>query len=194
MTSGGTIPDRGLYGVYLAGGSDGPERGDDVPVDAERTAGRLRGGRRVGELDEEMVYESRVGDTFTLGSSTWRIEDITPDRVLVTPAPGLPGRLPFWKGDSPGRPAELGSAMGAWVRGADRHGRRPPRAPRSRGPGSTPGQPTTCSATWPSSARPPATCPPTVCWSSNGSATSWATGGSSCTRRTEPGCTHRGPW
>ncbi|GAA3811723.1 DEAD/DEAH box helicase [Cellulomonas soli] len=117
VTSGGTIPDRGLYGVFLAGaGQAGPSAGDDVPVDAERTAGRLRGGRRVGELDEEMVYESRVGDTFTLGSSTWRIEDITPDRVLVTPAPGLPGRLPFWKGDSPGRPAELGSAMGAWVR------------------------------------------------------------------------------
>ncbi|WP_434062049.1 ATP-dependent helicase [Actinotalea lenta] len=100
-TSGGTIPDRGLYGVFLAGG------------DRERTA---RGGLRVGELDEEMVYESRVGDTFTLGSSTWRIEDITPDRVLVTPAPGLPGRLPFWKGDSPGRPAELGRAIGAWLR------------------------------------------------------------------------------
>ena len=101
VTSGGTIPDRGLYGVYLAAGS-------------EDVAGR--GGRRVGELDEEMVYESRVGDTFTLGSSTWRIEDITPDRVLVSPAPGLPGRLPFWRGDSPGRPAELGRALGAMVR------------------------------------------------------------------------------
>ena len=98
-TSGGTIPDRGLYGVFLAGAQDGQ-----------------RGGKRVGELDEEMVYESRVGDTFTLGSSTWRIEDITPDRVLVTPAPGLPGRLPFWKGDSQGRPVELGRAMGAFVR------------------------------------------------------------------------------
>ncbi len=105
-TSGGTIPDRGLYGVYLA--TDG---------DAER--GAVRGGKRVGELDEEMVYESRVGDTFTLGSSTWRIEEITPDRVLVTPAPGLPGRLPFWKGDSPGRPAELGRAVGAFVRETD---------------------------------------------------------------------------
>ncbi|WP_136520373.1 Lhr family helicase [Cellulomonas telluris] len=112
VTSGGTIPDRGLFGVFLAG--DGG--GSDVPVDAERTGGRLRGGKRVGELDEEMVYESRVGDTFTLGSSTWRIEEITPDRVLVTPAPGLPGRLPFWKGDAAGRPAELGRAIGAWVR------------------------------------------------------------------------------
>lgn len=112
VTSGGTIPDRGLFGVFLASGATT----SDVPVDAERTGGRVRGGRRVGELDEEMVYESRVGDTFTLGSSTWRIDDITPDRVLVTPAPGVPGRLPFWKGDSQGRPAELGRAMGAWVR------------------------------------------------------------------------------
>ena len=117
VTSGGTIPDRGLYGVFLASGaSPGPGAGDGVAVDDERTGGRLRGGKRVGELDEEMVYESRVGDTFTLGSSSWRIEDITLDRVLVTPAPGVPGRLPFWKGDSPSRPAELGRAMGAWVR------------------------------------------------------------------------------
>jgi ATP-dependent helicase Lhr and Lhr-like helicase len=106
-TSGGTIPDRGLYGVYLATGAD------DVAA---------RGGRRVGELDEEMVFESRVGDTFTLGSSTWRIEDITPDRVLVTPAPGVPGRLPFWKGDQPGRPAELGMALGAMMRSAQESG------------------------------------------------------------------------
>ncbi|MBC7291010.1 MAG: DEAD/DEAH box helicase, partial [Actinotalea sp.] len=107
-TSGGTIPDRGLYGVFLATGAEGSNGpgGGAAP----------RGGRRVGELDEEMVYESRVGDTFTLGSSTWRIEDITPDRVLVSPAPGVPGRLPFWKGDSPGRPAELGRALGGWVR------------------------------------------------------------------------------
>ena len=96
VTSGGTIPDRGLFGVFLAGG-DGP-------------------GRRVGELDEEMVYESRVGDTFTLGSSTWQISDITHDRVLVVPAPGAPGRLPFWHGDAPGRPAELGRALGGLVR------------------------------------------------------------------------------
>jgi ATP-dependent Lhr-like helicase len=96
VTSGGTIPDRGLYGVFLAG--------------AEGT------GRRVGELDEEMVYESRVGDVFTLGTSSWRIEDITPDRVLVSPAPGLPGKLPFWKGDTLGRPSELGQAVGAFVR------------------------------------------------------------------------------
>ena len=96
VTSGGTIPDRGLYGVFLAAG--------------EGT------GRRVGELDEEMVYESRVGDVFTLGTSSWRIEDITHDQVLVTPAPGQPGKLPFWKGDSLGRPAELGRAVGEFVR------------------------------------------------------------------------------
>lgn len=98
VTSGGTIPDRGLFGVFLAGG-DGKG-----------------GGRRVGELDEEMVYESRVGDVFTLGTTSWRIEDITRDRVLVTPAPGVPGRLPFWKGDQLGRPLELGRALGAFLR------------------------------------------------------------------------------
>ncbi|MGB5951376.1 MAG: helicase-related protein, partial [Ornithinimicrobium sp.] len=96
VTSGGTIPDRGLYAVMLATG-DGP-------------------GRRVGELDEEMVYESRVGDVFTLGTSSWRIEDITRDQVLVTPAVGQIGRLPFWKGDAMGRPAELGKAVGGFVR------------------------------------------------------------------------------
>jgi len=111
VTSGGTIPDRGLFGVFLVG-----EPTVGVPTDPETVGGRSRGGKRVGELDEEMVYESRAGDTFTLGSSTWRIEEITTDRVLVSPAPGLPGRLPFWKGDSPGRPATLGRAMGAWVR------------------------------------------------------------------------------
>jgi ATP-dependent Lhr-like helicase len=100
VTSGGTIPDRGLFGVFLAGANE-----------ARRGAGR-----RVGELDEEMVYESRVGDVFTLGSSSWRIEEITHDRVLVTPAPGQPGRLPFWKGDAQGRPAELGRAVGAFIR------------------------------------------------------------------------------
>jgi ATP-dependent Lhr-like helicase len=99
VTSGGTIPDRGLFGVFLAG--------------AERAA-------RVGELDEEMVYESRVGDVFLLGSSSWRIEDITPDRVLVSPAPGQAARMPFWKGDSLGRPVELGRAIGARLRGLAR--------------------------------------------------------------------------
>ncbi len=95
VTSGGTIPDRGLFGVYLAG--------------AEKAA-------RVGELDEEMVYESRVGDVFLLGSTSWRIEDITPDRVLVSPAPGAPAKMPFWKGDTVGRPIELGRAIGRLLR------------------------------------------------------------------------------
>ncbi|MFC7405318.1 DEAD/DEAH box helicase [Georgenia alba] len=119
-TSGGTIPDRGMYGVFLAGGpvtSDGDRDGlAAARTGAVTAASRGRGGRRVGELDEEMVYESRVGDTFTLGTSTWRIEEITPDRVLVSPAPGQPGRLPFWKGDAPGRPVELGRALGATTR------------------------------------------------------------------------------
>ncbi len=92
VTSGGTIPDRGLYGVFL------PE------------------GTRVGELDEEMVYESRPGETFLLGASTWRIEDITHERVIVTPAPGQPGKMPFWHGDGPGRPLELGRAIGEFNR------------------------------------------------------------------------------
>ncbi|MED7951148.1 ATP-dependent helicase [Streptomyces sp. BE303] len=98
VTSGGTIPDRGLFGVFIAG------------------ADPKKGGGRVGELDEEMVYESRVGDVFTLGTTSWRIQEITHDKVLVTPAPGVPGRLPFWKGDSLGRPLELGRALGAFTR------------------------------------------------------------------------------
>jgi len=98
VTSGGTIPDRGLFGVFMAGGSD------------------TKAPRRVGELDEEMVYESRVGDVFALGATSWRIEDITHDRVIVTPAFGQPGKVPFWKGDGLGRPAELGAAIGAFTR------------------------------------------------------------------------------
>ena len=100
VTSGGTIPDRGLFGVFLAAS----QRGDG------------KNSHRVGELDEEMVYESRVGDVFVLGASSWRIEDITADQVLVSPAPGQPGKLPFWHGDAPGRPAELGRALGAYCR------------------------------------------------------------------------------
>jgi ATP-dependent Lhr-like helicase len=94
VTNAGTIPDRGLYGVHL------PD------------------GRRVGELDEEMVYEARPGQTFLLGATTWRIEEITRDRVIVTPAPGTPGAVPFWRGDGIGRPAELGRAIGEFAREA----------------------------------------------------------------------------
>jgi ATP-dependent Lhr-like helicase len=95
IANAGTIPDRGLYGVFLAG--------------AEKPT-------RVGELDEEMVFETEVGETFTLGASTWRVEDITHDRVLVSPAPGEPGKMPFWHGDQAGRPVELGLAIGKLVR------------------------------------------------------------------------------
>ena len=94
VTSGGTIPERGLYGVFLG-----------------------VGGPRVGELDEEMVYESRPGETFVLGASTWRIEQITPQQVIVSPAPGEPGKTPFWHGDAAGRPVELGRALGEFSRG-----------------------------------------------------------------------------
>src|SRR5918911_3555774 len=93
VTSGGTIPERGLYGVFLG-----------------------EGGPRVGELDEEMVYESRPGETFVLGASTWRIERITPQQVIVSPAPGEPGKTPFWHGDAAGRPVELGRALGEFSR------------------------------------------------------------------------------
>ncbi len=92
ITSGGTIPDRGLYGVFTTDGS------------------------RVGELDEECVYESRTGEVFVLGASAWRIENITRDRVVVTPAPGEHGKLPFWKAPGPGRPVELGQAIGRFTR------------------------------------------------------------------------------
>ncbi|MFF0491150.1 ATP-dependent helicase [Nocardia sp. NPDC004068] len=107
VTSGGAIPDRGLFPVFMVG---------------EKAS-------RVGELDEEMVYESRVGDVFALGATSWRIEEITHDRVLVSPAFGLPGRLPFWHGDSLGRPAELGAALGEFVRTA---GQAIERAPAAR--------------------------------------------------------------
>ncbi|MFS2242167.1 DEAD/DEAH box helicase [Microbacterium sp. OR16] len=95
VTSGGTIPDRGLFGVFVAGETSGA---------------------RVGELDEEMVYESRVGDVFTLGTTSWRIAEITHDRVNVLPAYGQPGKVPFWHGDGIGRPFELGEALGRFSR------------------------------------------------------------------------------
>lgn len=97
ITNGGTIPDRGLYGVFLAGGEETKPS-------------------RVGELDEEMVFETRPGEVFLLGASSWRVIDITQDRVLVEPAPGEPGRMPFWRGDGPGRPLEFGQAIGRITR------------------------------------------------------------------------------
>ena len=96
ILNGGTIPDRGLYGVFLAGTHSKPIR--------------------VGELDEEMVFETKPGETFILGASTWRVEEITHDRVLVSPAPGDPGKIPFWHGDQAGRPLEFGRRIGALIR------------------------------------------------------------------------------
>ena len=96
ILNGGTIPDRGTYGVFLSGSANKP--------------------LRVGELDEEMVFEARSGDTFILGASTWRIDEITQDRVLVSPAPGEPGKMPFWHGDQAGRPIEFGKRIGLLVR------------------------------------------------------------------------------
>src|SRR5438105_3412767 len=107
ISNGGTIPDRGLYGVFLAG--------------AEKGKGR------VGELDEEMVFETKEGDVFLLGASSWRVEEITQDRVLVSPAPGVPGRMPFWHGENVGRPLEFGRAIGALTRRLRRRPRGEPR-------------------------------------------------------------------
>lgn len=98
VTSGGTIPDRGMCSVVLPEGEE------------------QRGARRVSELDEEMVYESRVNDVITLSATSWRIQQITHDQVVVIPAPGRSARLPFWHGDNPGRPAELGEAIDAFLR------------------------------------------------------------------------------
>ena len=107
IVNGGTIPDRGLYGVFLAGAG--------------------KGAARVGELDEEMVFESRPGETFVLGASTWRIEEITHDRVIVSPAPGEPGKMPFWHGDRPGTAARARAGhRPAGARAARDAARRPP--------------------------------------------------------------------
>ena len=171
VTSGGTIPDRGMFGVFMVGEAGTP-------------------GRRVGELDEEMVYELRAGmhgDVIVLGASSWRVEEIGHDRVTVSPAPGVPGKLPFWKGDAVGRPIELGRALGAFVgeleadlargqkgrRDADRTTARDARSRRAR-------RRRTCSPISTTSARPPAPSRPTSGSSSSASATSWATGGCAC--------------
>jgi ATP-dependent Lhr-like helicase len=98
IVNGGTIPDRGLYGVFLLGQSEG------------------KASRRVGELDEEMVFETHTGEVFVLGASSWRVDEITHDKVLVSPAPGEPGKMPFWHGDRPGRPLEFGQVVGRLAR------------------------------------------------------------------------------
>ena len=164
VTNAGTIPDRGLYGVHL------PD------------------GRRVGELDEEMVYEARPGQIFLLGASTWRIEEITRDRVIVTPAPGAPGAVPFWRGDGIGRPAELGKAIGAFAREAVSAS--PPSWPRSTTSTSAP--PTTSSPTCANSRTRPASSPPTRRSWSSASATRSATGASASSPRTAAASTPPG--
>lgn len=116
VTSGGTIPDRGMFSVVLPEGEE------------------QSGARRVGELDEEMVYESRVNDVITLGTTSWRIQQITHDQVVVIPAPGRSARLPFWHGDNPGRPAELGEAIGAFLREVEVATRDERRLPGEAGP------------------------------------------------------------
>ena len=158
----GTIPDRGLYGVYL-----------------------VDGGGRVGELDEEMVYEARAGEVFLLGAATWRIEEITRDRVIVSPAPGEPGKMPFWHGERSGRPVELG----ARARRASARARRAATTPRRRRALLEPRRLDERAAREPASrtcasrTRRPAACRPTARSSSSASATSSATGACASCRR-----------
>jgi ATP-dependent Lhr-like helicase len=155
VTSGGAIPDRGMFTVYLASESEKPSR--------------------VGELDEEMVYESRPGDVISLGATSWRITEITHDRVLVIPAPGQPARLPFWRGDSVGRPAELGAAVGAFTGELASLDRKALSVARTWvSPATRPRTYTSCCV---NNARPPAWYRATPRSSSNASATNSATGG-----------------
>ncbi|WP_341855703.1 hypothetical protein [Brachybacterium sp. GPGPB12] len=174
VTSGGTIPDRGLYPVHLVAAE-----GDSQP-------------RRVGELDEEMVYESRRGDVITLGTSAWRIEEISASRVTVSPAFGLTGRIPFWHGDGDGRPASLGRAISAAQSElAALPAPRPTNA--SRGSASmTTRAPcrSTCST---SSSRSPARCRDRTSSSSSASSTSSGTGAWCRTARPGSGSLGRGP-
>ncbi len=165
VTSAEPSPTAGLFGVFMVGDAGS-------------------GSARVGELDEEMVYESRVGDVFALGATSWRIQEITHDRVLVSPAFGQPGRVPFWKGDGLGRPAELGEAIGAFIREVQRRQARR-RGSRECGPwASTSGPRPTCWPTSPISARPPRSCRRITPCSSSASTTSSATGESCCIPRT----------
>ncbi len=171
----GTIPDRGLYGVFLA-----------------HTEGKSV---RVGELDEEMVFESHPNETFILGASTWRIVDITHDRVLVTPAPGEPGKMPFWKGDGPGRPLEFGRRIGALVREL----RAMPQARRAHAPGHRTRSRSRRRGKSAAVSRRPGSrhrrrFPTTAPSSSSAAATSWATGASACSRPSAAAFTFPGPW
>ena len=165
VTNAGTIPDRGLYGVHL------PD------------------GRRVGELDEEMVYEARPGQTFLLGASTWRIEEITRDRVIVTPAPGAPGAIPFWKGDGIGRPEGARRS-----RSAHSHASPWIAIPRSSPPTTTSmiGPRATCPRSCASSATPRGLCQATGPSWSSASATRSATGACACSPPSAGVCTPHG--
>ena len=169
VTNAGTIPDRGLFGVFLPDGT------------------------RVGELDEEMVYESRVGETFLLGASTWRIQDITFERVVVTPAPGEPGRMPFWHGDGPGRPLELGRAIGEFVRELRTDPDPIPRLRDRHGLDELAAQNVVSYLAEQAEATGVVPDDRTV-WSSSASATRSATGECASTRRSAPGSTLRGAW
>ena len=174
VTSGGTIPDRGLFGVFLVGEGN--------------ASGRHAAGRRVGELDEEMVYETRVGDVFTLGTTSWRVEQITHDQVLVSPAPGSAGPAAVLEG----RLARSAAGAGPGLRRLRPRGRRDAagagRRPASGGRAGRVRRRATWCPIWPSSRPQPARCPPIAPSCSNGSATSSATGGSACTARSAPEC------
>jgi hypothetical protein len=172
VTSGGTIPDRGLFGVFVAGET--------------RNA-------RVGELDEEMVYESRVNDVFTLGTTSWRIVEITHDRVNVLPAFGQPGKLPFWHGDGLGRPAELGEALGRFSREVAAADAEKATA-RLRESGLDDNAIGNLLAYLDEQKEATGSLPTDRTSRSNARATRSATGGSSCIPRTACTCTRRGPW
>jgi ATP-dependent Lhr-like helicase len=175
ITSGGTIPDRGLYGVFLAG------------TEKNQSA-------RVGELDEEMVFEAAPGETFVLGASTWRIEEITHDKVIVTPAPGQPGKMPFWKADAAERTVPFGQAIGKLVREI----RETPRAEACtvsrRNMTWTSSRPRTSSSISPIRRTRRARCRMTARSSSSASSMSWATGACACSRRSVGRSTRRGRW
>ena len=166
-------------------------RHDPGPRPVRRVPARRRARRRARRGDG--VREPRPARCFVLGASTWRIEEITRDRVVVTPAPGEPGKMPFWKGDKPGRPLELGRALGAFTRELALDAAEPRRSrAAATTSGSTSGPRRTWSSTSTSSARPPARSPTTARSSSSGSATSSATGGCASSRRSARGCTRRG--
>ena len=165
------------------------------PRPVRRLPGRRQGtGRRVGELDEEMVYESRVGDIFALGATSWRIEDITHDRVLVTPGARHPGPAAVLEGRHPGPPGRARPGHRRVHPRARRAAAQEGRGARPASTASTRGPPATSSPTSTSSSRPPTCCPATAPCSSSGSATSSATGGWCCTRPTAPRCTRPGRW